>query len=77
MIRKTIEILICMLLAILIITLHLIYEQYIDSIYNGNKGYLFISGLKVHGSFFIDLTIWIMIILIFQLVILIMIENKE
>ena len=70
-INKKIAIFLVVLMCILITNLDNCYRAY----YRSETGFVWLSGLKIHGSIPIDLTIWIMLII--QFIILFIILNTK
>ncbi len=57
---------------LLIMTLHLIY----NAINSSESGMLWMCGIKAHGSIFLDITIWSMILIQFIIMFLILMEKE-
>jgi len=71
--RKIIGVLIVVMIIVLFMSYHLVYNAYMFSVLNDNEGVVMFFGTKADGSYFIDLILWFTIILCFILIIIIII----
>ena len=71
--RKIIAVLIVVMIIILFLAYHIVYNAYMFSVLNDSDGIVMFFGVKEDGSYFIDLILWVAIILLLLLIIIIII----